>query len=83
MHVEMECRNCECVFTPEGTGDTLWERLSIEGPWSALGDGETVEDHIAAQMGPGEEICCPNCGAIIEMDEETLGRLSQQMLGQW
>ena len=78
MHVELECRNCECIFTPD-----VWEKLNAEGPWSALGDGETVEDHIIAQMAPGEEICCPNCGAIIEMDEETLGRLSLQLLGQW
>jgi hypothetical protein len=85
MHVELNCRNCECVFTPEeiGAENTLWERLSAEGPWSALGDGETVEDHIIAQLSPGEEITCPNCAAIIEMDAETLGELSRQLLEQW
>lgn len=77
MHVELRCDRCGCHF--HGQDDAL-KRLSAEGPWSALGDGETFEDRLSADLGSHD---CPRCGSAVRLSEEGLGQLSLQLLGQW
>ena len=77
MHVELHCDRCGCQFF--GQDDAL-TRLRDEGPWSALGDGETFEDRLSADLGNLE---CPCCGSDVQPSQESLGQLSLQLLGQW
>ena len=85
MHIKLPCDRCGCRFTcPEDApaADVL-ERITAEGPWFALGDGATVEDRLFADLSAQDEVCCPRCGTEVAWSEESLGRLSQQLLGQW
>ena len=81
MQVELFCPNCRHNFLSSsemGSAERL-DRVAGEGPWQSLGDGETFEDRIAA-------VCsepCPNCGETVSVSEESLGRLTREVLATW
>src|SRR5579871_3785004 len=52
MRVELRCPGCGCHFpaAPESPMGEALARLAEQGPWSALGDGETLEDMIVAAL---------------------------------
>jgi hypothetical protein len=82
--MELYCPNCSCRFTaPDTPASEILERITEEGPWCALGDGETFEDHISIALEDQEPICCPVCGEAVTRNEESLGQLAQQMLANW
>ena len=83
MRVELYCKNCDCRFTQAADkhNGNILEQLQEEGPWFALGDGETPEDRIFSAV--KEELRCPTCGAAGGLSEESLGSLSLQLLNQW
>jgi hypothetical protein len=85
MQVEMHCRRCRSRLIPTVSPQTelIWKQINEEGPWSMLGDGQTVEDRLSAQLQPGSATCCPQCGAAIGLTEETLGQLALELLSQW
>ena len=80
MRVEMRCPECgwQWVKLPQ---EQALERIASEGPWFALGDGETAEDRIAALADEGQR--CPHCGAAVAVPEESLCRLSLELLANW
>ncbi len=81
MRVELQCSSCPCRL---GTWTTpVLERITEEGPWVALGDGETFEDRIAATLSTAYEERCPECGQPVAVSEESLGQLTQELLAQW
>jgi hypothetical protein len=53
-----------------------------EGPWYALGDGETFEDMIFTTLARDGNIFCPECGEPVAVSEESLGRVAMSMLAQ-
>jgi len=81
----MHCQRCgsrfSCLEDTPAAG--VLERLKAEGPWSALGDGETIEDRLFADLSDEDEVSCPRCAAPVAWSEESLGDLSLQLLGQW
>ena len=85
MRVELYCPKCERRFTaaPEAPISSVFDRVSQEGPWGALGDGETFEDSVAAALADRGAGCCPRCGTAATVSEESLGRLTLQLLGTW
>jgi hypothetical protein len=85
MQVELHCDRCGGCFltTLDLAADAALTTLHEEGPWFALGDGETFEDRISVSLsGPGAPHC-RDCGAPAVLSEESLGRLSSELLGQW
>ncbi len=85
MHVELYCRTCQSRFataaeTP-ATAGLDW--TSEASPWNALGDGETFEDALAAALSDRGADLCPHCGEAATVSEESLGRLSLELLGTW
>ncbi len=85
MRVELRCPGCGCHFpaAPESPMGEALARLAEQGPWSALGDGETLEDMIVAAL-PGRGMTpCPRCGAPVAVSEESLGQFSLELLHQW
>jgi hypothetical protein len=58
-------------------------RLAEEGPWYAIGDGETWEDRIYFCLSGQEQVRCPDCGAGVEVSEEHLSELSHELLAHW
>jgi hypothetical protein len=84
MQIELYCPRCRFGFfsADSPVGEAL-DRLAAEGPWSALGDGETLEDRISAVLSDQDAICCPECGRAATVREESLGRVSRELLANW
>lgn len=85
MYVELYCDHCERPFvaSPDTPASEVVDRLSEEGPWSALGDGVTVEDALAAALSDGAAGRCPRCGTEATVSEESLGRVTMELLATW
>ena len=82
MQIELFCPHCSCRFVapPEASAEEVHERMFEEGPFYALGDGNTFEDMIFASLAERGAICCPECGDPVHVSEESLGQLALEML---
>ena len=85
MQVELYCPHCSCRFTadPETPAAEVLDRMAYEGPWYALGDGETFEDMIFSTLFAHGDIRCAECGECASVSEESLGQLTMGVLGSW
>jgi hypothetical protein len=85
MQVELFCPHCCARFAaaPDTPAGEVLERMADEGPWYALGDGETFEDMIFSAMFAHGEIRCAECGEAVGVSEESLGQLTLEVLGSW
>jgi hypothetical protein len=85
MQLELHCPRCFCRFSaPPGTpADEVVERMIQEGPWYALGDGETFEDMVYSALTSRGAIHCPECGEPVDVSEESIGRFTRELLMQW
>jgi hypothetical protein len=84
MQFQLHCPNCchHFTFEPEAPPESI-SRVIQEGPWCALGDGETIEDMLFAAITDGGPIYCPACGKSVSVSEESVGRLALELLGNW
>jgi hypothetical protein len=85
MQVELHCDRCGQHFTSSlsDAADQALTEIHAEGPWFALGDGETFEDRISARFSGAAAVPCRCCGAPTTLSEEGLGRLSRELLANW
>jgi hypothetical protein len=85
MHVELYCPHCQRRFaaSPETPAAAVFDRVTEQGPWGALGDGETFEDSVAAALADRAADRCPRCGKAATVSEESLGRLTLELLATW
>jgi hypothetical protein len=85
MQVELLCPHCESRFCvpPDAPVQEALDRVADEGPWAALGDGETFEDKLYAALDSGETIHCLVCNASVRLSEEHLAQLALEVLAQW
>ena len=85
MQVELFCPNCDCRFAapPDTPASEILDRMADEGPWYALGDGETFEDMIFSTMFACGTIRCADCGEPVAVSEQSLGQLAMEVLGSW
>lgn len=85
MMVELYCPHCTSRFAaePETPAGEVLDRMADGGPWYALGDGETFEDMIFATLFSYGAIRCSECGEQASVSEESLGRLTLEVLGSW
>ena len=84
MQIELYCDCCACRFVapPHASSNEITDRMFDQGPWYALGDGETFEDMIFTTLTQEGNIACPECGDPVAVSEESLGRLVMSMLAQ-
>ena len=85
MQLELHCDRCHHDFVSalEDIAGRALEDITTEGPWFALGDGETLEDRLFANLTDPGKIACPDCGGPVSCSQESLGCLSQELLAQW
>jgi hypothetical protein len=85
MQVELHCPHCLCSFaaSPDTPAAEVLDRMAEEGPWYALGDGETFEDMIFSTVFACGAIRCSECGEPVAVSEQTLGQLTMEVLGSW
>src|SRR5438552_305184 len=83
MQVELYCPHCCCSFAadPDTPHAEVLDRMAEEGPWYALGDGETYEDMIFAALLDCGAIRCTECGEPVSVTEQSLGQLTMEVLG--
>lgn len=85
MQIELFCERCSnCFIAPPSTPALeVLTRMMDEGPWFALGEGETFEDMIFTALTSRGAICCPDCLRPVSVSEESLGRVAMDLLAQW
>ena len=85
MQVELYCPNCSCSFKadPDTPAAEVLDRMAEEGPWYALGDGQTFEDMIFSTLFACGTIRCAECGGPASVTEQSLGQLTMEVLGSW
>jgi hypothetical protein len=85
MQIELSCLGCNNRFTapPETPALDVLQRMMDNGPWFALGEGETFEDMIFTALTSRGSICCPDCLKPVSVSEESLGRVAMDLLAQW
>jgi hypothetical protein len=85
MQVELFCPHCHCRFAaePETPAAEVLNRMAEDGPWYALGDGETFEDMIFSTLFACGTIRCSECGEAVSVTEQSLGQLTMEVLGSW
>ncbi len=85
MQIELHCPVCHCRLAghPDSPAAEVLDRMTEDGPWFALGDGETFEDMIFAALAERGVIGCPECGEPVAVTETSLGRLTQEILASW
>lgn len=85
MQVELYCPRCCMSFasSPEAPAREVLDRMASNGPWYALGDGETFEDMIFSALFSRGTIRCAECGEAATVNEQSLGRWTQEVLGSW
>jgi len=85
MRIELHCPHCLHRFAaePEAPAAEVLDRMAEEGPWYALGDGETFEDMIFSTLLSFGTIRCADCGEAANVAEESLGQLALEVLGSW
>ena len=85
MQIELFCDNCACHFTapPDTSAEEILRRMTDEGPWYGLGEGETFEDMIFSALTVRGAIYCPECREPVSVSEESLGRMAMEILAHW
>lgn len=85
MQVELFCPHCCGSFAaaPETPAAEVLDRMAEDGPWYALGDGETFEDMIFSTLFACGTIRCSECGEPVQVSEQSLGQLALEVLGSW
>ena len=85
MQIELYCPHCGTSFLaePDAPAGEVLDRMAEEGPWYALGDGETFEDMIFSTLFSCGAIRCSECGEPASVSEQSLGKLTMEVLGSW
>jgi hypothetical protein len=85
MQVELYCPHCCASFIadPDTPAAEIVDRMADEGPWYALGDGQTYEDMIFSTLFACGHIRCSACGEPASVTEQSLGQLTMEVLGSW
>lgn len=85
MQVELYCPYCSSLFaaSPDTPAAEVLDRMADDGPWYALGDGETFEDMIFSTLFACGAIRCSECGEAVCISEQSLGQLTLEVLGSW
>jgi hypothetical protein len=85
MKIELYCSNCDTSFVaaPHTPAHQVLDRMAEDGPWYALGDGETFEDMIFATLFANGAICCSECGEPASVNEQSLNQMALEVLGSW
>jgi len=76
MQIELRCLQCCCNFRapPDTPAPEVIDQMTEEGPWFALGDGDTFEDMIFAALIQRGNIRCPDCREPVAINEASMSR---------
>jgi hypothetical protein len=76
MEIQLICPDCDGRFAApaETPGEDIVRRMTDEGPWLALGDGDCFRNMIRTAFLRRGRISCPECGGslLIEIEQAHL-----------
>jgi hypothetical protein len=83
MQTELYCPCCQCRFRAAANtpANAIVDRMTEEGPWIALGEGETFEDMIVAALAQRGRILCPECRQVLSIQKVGSRRRSRALAG--
>ncbi len=69
MHIQLHCPRCACHFSapPETPALDIINRMTDDGPWFGLAEGDTFEDMVFAALLARGKICCPECLSAVSV----------------
>ena len=79
MNVDLYCPNCTHTLR-EGAPEPIDDLLECGLP---LGDGQTFEDLLHAELQDRNPMACPSCGVTVAFGDEDLNRLAMDLLARW
>src|SRR5262249_61954654 len=84
VEIELHCPSCLSNFTasPEATPEQIVQRMTEEGPWYALANGNSFEDMVCLALLNRGAINCPDCASPVSIREKSMGALID-MLGSY
>ena len=71
MQIEMCCPGCPFHFAApaDADADDILDRMTEDGPWIALGHGDSFEAMVFAALTARGWIGCPDCGGAAAVRE--------------
>jgi hypothetical protein len=72
MQIELRCPCCPCRFRAPSFAPAaeVLDRMTEEGPWFALAEGDTFQDMLEAALRARGRIRCPECGTAVAVGDE-------------
>src|SRR5262249_32431505 len=85
MVFELDCPECAQAFAipADSPAGEVLAQLADEGPWTALGDGQTLEDRVSIALQGTGLVHCPQCRRPVTAGEENLAQIAHGLLMQW
>ena len=82
VEIELFCPNCTKSFAaaPETRSEEIVQRMTEDGPWYALANGQSFEDMVCSALLDRGAIRCPECSRPVLVREKSMGFLID-MLG--
>jgi hypothetical protein len=82
MQIELQCTRCPFHFDApaDADADEILDRMTEEGPWIALGRGDTFEAMVFAALTARGWIGCPDCGRAVSVSERDPWLLTERTL---
>ncbi len=72
MQIELRCPSCPCRFRAPSfaPASEVLDRMTEDGPWFALAEGDTFQDMLAAALRARGRIRCPECDSAVAVADE-------------
>jgi hypothetical protein len=82
MQIELYCPGCPFHFAAaaDADADAILDRMTEEGPWIALGHGDSFEAMVFAALTSRGRIGCPECGRALAVYEDSAGSHAEREL---
>lgn len=82
---ELHCPSCVRSFSvpSDSTTAEFLDRLTENGAWCPLGDGETIEDNVYRVLTSHDDLACPECSQPVTISQESLSQFARELLVQW
>ena len=85
MAIQLSCPCCSCRLTAPAHAslEEVMDQMFDCGPRFDLGDGATFEDMIFSTLLDDDAIACPDCGAPVDVCEESISQMAMEVLAHY
>jgi hypothetical protein len=82
MIIDLVCPCCPFQFSAPAAADAvhILDRMIEDGPWLALGEGDTFEDMVVRAVNTRGAIRCPDCREALIVNHEEPSQFREDLL---